>query len=351
MLFPFLSKIQLIKMNLKKEIEDIKNEISRELNLSTSKKEIENIRIKYLGRKGIITQKLKNIKHLKDEEKPLYGKELNTLKLTIEEEIAKRGQEITKTVKEEEQFFDWTMPGDRRWLGHLHPLTTTMDEIVEVFLRMGFTVELGPDVETDFYNFEALNFPKNHPSRDIQDTFYLENNLLLRTHTSPVQIRVMEKIKPPIRIISPGRCYRVDNFDSSHSPVFHQVEGLYVDENVSLSDLIGTLDIFAKAVFGSSTRTKFVPHFFPFTEPSAEVLVSCPFCKEKGCSTCKHTGWIEILGCGMVHPAVYRSVGYDPDKYSGFAFGLGIERVCMPKYGINDMRLFFENDLRFTKQF
>jgi len=351
MLSHFLSKLQLLKMKFEKEIEDIKNEILSELNLSSSKKEIEDIRIKYLGRKGIITQRLKDIKNLDPKVRPRHGKVLNILKSTIEEELERKGQKVAKESREEERFFDYTMPGDRRWLGHLHPLTTTMDEIVDVFVRMGFTVEYGPDVETEFYNFEALNMPKDHPSRDIQDTFYLENNLLLRTQTSPVQIRVMESRKPPVRIISPGRCYRVDNFDSSHSPVFHQIEGLYVDKNVTLSDLIGTLNTFAKAIFGESTRTKLTPHYFPFTEPSAEVHVSCPFCKEKGCTTCKHTGWIEIMGCGMVHPEVFRKVGYDPDKYTGFAFGMGIERVCMPRYGIHDMRLFFENDQRFIHQF
>ena len=347
----FLSKIPQVKMKFDKETEDIKKEILRELNLSSSVHELDSIKIKYLGRKGIINQKLKSIKKLKAEERPLYGQEMNLLKSYIKEELEKRGHEISKGIKEKKQFFDYTIPGDGRWLGHLHPLTTTLDEIVDVFIRMGFTVEYGPDIENDYYNFEALNFPKDHPSRDIQDTFYLQNDLLLRTQTSPVQIRVMEIRKPPVRIISPGRCYRVDNFDSSHSPVFHQIEGLYVDENVTLSDLTGTLDAFAKAIFGASTHTKLTPHYFPFTEPSAELLVSCPFCKEKGCTTCQHTGWIEIMGCGMVHPNVFKAVGYDVDKYTGFAFGMGVERVCMLIHDIHDMRLLFENDLRFIHQF
>ncbi len=351
MLSRFLLITQTLKMKFEKETKDIKNKILGELSSTSSRKEIRDIKTKYLGRKGIITNKLKNIKNIVPEDRPLYGKVLNLLKSDIEEEIEKRSKAVEKGPKKEEGFFDYTMPGDRKWLGHLHPITTTMDEIIGVFLKMGFTVELGPDVETDFYNFEALNFPKNHPSRDTQDTFYLENNLLLRTHTSPVQIRVMEKRKPPIRIVSPGRCYRVDSFDSSHSPVFYQVEGLYVDKNVTLSDLLGTLDTFAKAIFGESTRTKLTSHFFPFTEPSAEVQVSCPFCDEKGCTTCKNTGWIEIMGCGMVHPEVFRKVGYDADKYTGFAFGMGVERVCMLEYGIHDLRLLFENDLRFIQQF
>jgi len=334
-----------------KYTEEIRSEFLQKLNLTSTPEEIDKIRIMYLGRKGIITKKLKNIKNLDVEKRPLYGKAMNELKHSIENALEEKNKEFLGTKKLEENYFDYTMPGDRRWQGHLHPLTTTTNEIIEIFLKMGFSIAYGPDIETDFYNFEALNFPKDHPSRDIQDTFYLENNLLLRTQTSPVQIRVMEKQKPPIRIISPGRCYRVDNFDPSHSPVFHQIESLYVDTNVTLADLIATLDIFAKAIFGASTTIKLTPHYFPFTEPSAELNVSCPFCGGKGCSTCKHTGWIEIMGCGMVHPEVFKIVGYDADKYTGFAFGMGIERISMLKHNINDIRLFFENDLRFIEQF
>jgi len=338
-------------MKLNEEIEKLKKQILSELISSPSAKDIETVKIKYLGRKGVVSQKLKNIKNIKPEERPVYGQLLNTLKSFTEQEISKRLKEVVAGEQEERKFFDWTMPGDRKWTGHIHPLIQTMDEIIEVFLRMGFSIEYGPQIETDFYNFEALNTPRDHPSRDIQDTFYLDGNLLLRTQTSPVQVRVMERTKPPIRIISPGRCYRVDAFDASHSPVFHQIEGLYVDKGVSLKNLTATLTAFAKATYGSLTNTKFVPHYFPFTEPSAEMHVSCPFCKGKGCSTCKHTGWIEILGCGMVHPQVFKKTGIDEKKYTGFAFGMGIERVCMIKYGINDMRLLFENDLRFLEQF
>ncbi len=337
-------------MKFEKEIEDIKIAIFDRLKHSSTTEEIETIRAQYLGRKGIITQKLKNIKNLSEEERPVYGKILNAFKMSIEKAFEKKSKETTQT-KKIKDFFDYTVPGDRKWLGHHHPLMKTMTEIIDIFVKMGFAVEYGPDVETDYYNFEALNFPKDHPSRDTQDTFYLNNNLLLRTQTSPVQVRVMESRKPPVRIISPGRCYRVDSFDASHSPVFHQIEALYVDRNVTMSDLTGTLDIFFKALYGTSTRIKLTPHFFPFTEPSAEVQVSCPFCEEKGCTTCGHTGWIEIMGCGMVHPNVFKSVGYDTNIYTGFAFGMGVERICMLKYGIHDLRLLFGNDLRFIRQF
>lgn len=339
------------EMKIEKEIDELKKSILKELETVSTTEELEALRIEYLGRKGTITERLKNIKNLKPEDRPLYGKLLNQLKSEITETLEKEKESVVKKEKGEKRFFDYTMPGDRKWTGHLHPLTITTNEVIDVFLKMGFSVEYGPDVETDFYNFEALNFPKNHPSRDTQDTFYLENNKLLRTHTSPVQIRTMENSKPPIRIIAPGRCYRVDAFDSSHSPVFHQIEGLYVDKNVTLADLKATLDIFAKGIFGASTVTKLTPHYFPFTEPSAEMHVQCLFCHGKGCSTCKHTGWIEIIGCGMVHPEVFKSAGYDKHKYTGFAFGMGIDRICMLKYGINDMRLLFDNDLRFIQQF
>jgi phenylalanyl-tRNA synthetase alpha chain len=338
-------------MKIEKEIDELKNSILKELEIASTTEELEKLRIKYLGRKGTITERLKNIKNLKPEDRPFYGKLLNQLKAEITTVLEKEKESVQTKEKGKKPSFDYTMPGDRKWIGHLHPLTITMNEVIDVFLKMGFSVEYGPDVETDFYNFEALNFPPNHPSRDTQDTFYLENNKLLRTHTSPVQIRTMENSTPPIRIIAPGRCYRVDAFDSSHSPVFHQVEGLYVDKNVTLADLKATLDIFAKGIFGASTETKLTPHYFPFTEPSAEMHVQCLFCYGKGCSTCKHTGWIEIIGCGMVHPEVFKSVGYDADKYTGFAFGMGIDRICMLKYGINDMRLLFDNDLRFIQQF
>jgi phenylalanyl-tRNA synthetase alpha chain len=338
-------------MEYQQEIVQIKKQALEDISNITAHEEIERLRIRYLGRKGIVSLKLKDIKLISPEDRPGYGKACNDLKSALEEALDSKRQEIGEEKAGPDRFFDITLPGDQQWRGHAHPLIQTMNEIIDIFIRMGFGVAYGPDVETDYYNFEALNFPKEHPSRDTQDTFYLDNGLLLRTQTSPVQVRVMESKKPPIRIISPGRCYRVDNFDSSHSPVFYQIEGLYVDTDVTMSDLTGTLDIFAKALFGASTKTKLAPHFFPFTEPSAEHLVSCPFCKEKGCTTCGHSGWLEIMGCGMVHPNVFKMVEYDADKYTGFAFGMGVERVCMLKYGINDMRLLFENDMRFIRQF
>lgn len=338
-------------MAYQQEIERIKKEALEAFSGATTPEEFEQLKIRYLGRKGIINAKLKDIKSVSPEDRPGYGKAYNDLKTLLESTVAAKHDTMGRQRVKTEPFFDFTLPGDQHWLGHAHPLMQTMNEIIDIFIRMGFSVAYGPDVETDYYNFEALNFPKDHPSRDTQDTFYLDNNLLLRTQTSPVQVRVMESTPPPIRIISPGRCYRVDNFDSSHSPVFHQIEGLYVDTDVTMSDLTGTLDIFAKALFGASTKTKLAPHFFPFTEPSAEHLVSCPFCREKGCTTCGHTGWLEIMGCGMVHPNVFKMVGYDADAYTGFAFGMGVDRVSMLKYGINDMRLLFENDMRFIRQF
>jgi phenylalanyl-tRNA synthetase alpha chain len=291
---------------------------------------------------------------LSPEERPVIGQLANIIRTEIEQEIEKAKKIIEIQMQKEKienEKLDITIPGKKRTIGKRHPLSKVQQEIEEVFMGMGYDIAEGPEVELDFYNFEALNIPKNHPARDTQDTFYINDNIVLRTHTSPVQIRVMEKTKPPMRIICPGRVYRSDTVDATHSPVFHQIEGLVVDKGVTMGDLIGTLKVFAKAIFGEKTDIRLRPHHFPFTEPSAEVDVSCWTCGGKGCRMCKNEGWVEILGAGMVHPNVLRYGGIDPDIYSGFAFGMGVERVAMGKYYIDDLRLFFENDLRFLKQF
>lgn len=329
-------------------INELKNEIFQLLENAT-KDEIESLKIKYLGRKGILPSILRGLKDLPQEERKKVGKEANILRKELEDYFTKY-YKVNTTTQKSGSFLDYSLPGREPSIGSIHPLSKAMDEIIDIFTRLGFQIEYGPDIETDYYNFEALNVPKYHPSRDMQDTFYIENSdLLLRTHTSPVQIRAMEKSKPPIRIIVPGRCYRKDEIDPSHSPVFHQIEGLYVDEDVSFADLNGILSTFARDFFGTDTKTRFTPSYFPFTEPSLEMYVSCVFCEGKGCNVCKHTGWLEVLGCGLVNPKVFEYVGYDANKYSGFAFGGGIERFAMLKYRINDMRLFFENDIDFLK--
>lgn len=326
--------------------------------------ELEKVRLKYIGRKGIITEKLSNISKMPLEERKKAGKELNIIKQNITEEIEKQKNVLKKkkfqSTECPEGMNDVTLPGKPFDVGKIHPLIQVMNEVKEVFLGLGFTVATGPDKETDYYNFTALNIPKDHPSRDIQDTFYIKTKepknsktqeLLLRTHTSPVQVRVMEKQKPPVRIIVPGRVYRHEAVDASHSFVFHQVEGLAVDEGITFSDLKAVLEIFVKKVFGKDVPTRFRPSYFPFTEPSAEIDIQCQICRGSGCSVCKQTGWVELLGCGMVNPKVFEFVKYDTGKYTGYAFGIGIERIAMVKYRINDMRLFYENDLEFLKQF
>jgi phenylalanyl-tRNA synthetase alpha chain len=278
----------------------------------------------------------------------------NEVRTFIEEKIENTKKDIEiyeKNLKLKAEVIDVTMPGNRKGLGKKHPLSIVLDELKDIFIGMGFSIAEGPEIELDYYNFEALNIPKNHPARDTQDTFYINENILLRTQTSPVQIREMENTQPPIRIISPGRVYRSDSVDATHSPVFHQIEGLVVDKNVTMGDLKGTLAVFAKSLYGEKTDVRFRPHHFPFTEPSAEMDVSCFACNGKGCRICKGEGWIEILGAGMVHPKVLSICGIDPEIYSGFAFGLGLERIVMQKYGIDDIRLFFENDVRFLSQF
>lgn len=316
--------------------------------------DVEALRIKYLGKKGELTALLRGMGGVSPEERPKIGQLVNELRETIEGAIEQKQKELSEKalgLKLAAQTIDVTVPGKEIPVGRRHPLAQTEKTMRDVFVGLGFTVAEGPEVEYDYYNFEALNLPKNHPARDTQDTFYITDNILLRSQTSPVQVRVMEKQKPPIRIISPGRVYRADPADASHSPIFHQLEGLCVDRGITMSDLKGVLELFAKKMFGENTRVRFRPHHFPFTEPSAEVDVSCFVCGGKGCRLCKGEGWIEILGAGMVHPFVLSNCGIDPEEYSGFAFGVGIERVAMITLGIDDMRLLYENDERFLSQF
>ncbi len=315
---------------------------------------LENIRIQYLGKKGELTAVLRGMGKVSPEERPLIGQLANEVRAEIEAALAKKAEEQKKAELANQllaEKIDVTMPGAVLTPGHRHPLAQTEEILRDIFIGMGFSIAEGPEVEYDYYNFEALNLPKDHPARDTQDTFYITDNILLRSQTSPVQVRVMEQSKPPIRIISPGRVYRADPADATHSPIFHQVEGLVVDKGITMGDLKGVLELFAKKMFGEETRLRFRPHHFPFTEPSAEVDVSCFVCGGKGCRLCKGEGWMEILGAGMVHPFVLKNCGIDPEVYSGFAFGLGVERVTMARLGIDDLRLMFENDVRFLHQF
>ncbi len=334
-------------------LEDVKKQAEAELSSVNDEVTLQNLKAKFVGRKGVITEILKGMKDIPDSDRPRMGKLINETKTFVEGLIDNRLDAIREEKKRRslhEEKIDVTLPGRGMPIGARHPISQVMEEITAIFERMGFEVAEGPEVETDYYNFEALNIPKNHPARDMQDTFYISDEIVLRTHTSPVQIRVMEKRKPPVKIIAPGKVYRCDS-DISHTPMFHQIEGLLVDEGVTFGDLKGVLTEFVRLVFGEGVGVRFRPSFFPFTEPSAEVDIACLICGGKGCRVCKNSGWLEILGCGMVDPEVFKSVGYDPEKYSGFAFGMGIERITMLKYGINDIRLFFENDLRFLKQF
>lgn len=328
--------------------------------------ELNNLRIKYLGKKGEITAILKSLGELSSEERPIIGQIANDVRKKIEQSLNLKHEKLEKenlNLKLKEEFIDITLPGKRPRLGKKHVISQMIDELIQVFIGLGYKVAEGPEVELDYYNFEALNTPRDHPARSLQDTFYIEskpsdsfekpdskNIVLLRTHTSPVQIRVMESTKPPLYIIAPGRAYRRDVSDPTHSPIFHQVEGFVVDKHITFGDLKGTLEVFVREVFGKDKKVRLRPHFFPFTEPSAEVDVSCVICSGKGCRVCKGSGWLEILGAGMIDPNVLRTVGYDSEEVSGFAFGMGVERITMLKYGINDLRLFFENDLRFIEQ-
>jgi phenylalanyl-tRNA synthetase alpha chain len=339
---------------MKEDLPHLRGSFLQEIEAVGSLGELEDLRVKYLGRKGLLTSFLKTIKKLPIDERPKAGAEANQLKEEIDSLIARRRSAL-QSDSDLERFrrekIDVTLPGKKRSLGRFHPITQVIEESIDIFVGLGFTVELGPEIESDYYHFEALNMPPEHPARDMWSTFYVADNLVLRAHTSPVQIRVMQKTSPPVRIISVGRCYRRDPFDPSHSPVLHQIEGLYVDECVSFADLKGTLEVFVRRMYGEDLRIRFVPSYFPFTEPSAELKISCVICGGKGCKVCKQAGWLEVLGCGMVHPAVFRAVGYDPKKYTGFAFGMGVDRIAMLKYRIDDIRLFYENDLSFLEQF
>ncbi len=339
---------------MEEKIKKIKEEALKEIESSKDFKSLTDLKVKYLGKKSELSLMLKQIGSVEPEKRKEIGKTVNQAFEEIKEKLTKelnkiKEEELQKEMKKEK--VDITLPGKTFKLGKKHPLTIVLDEINDIFVSMGFTIVDGPEIETDYYNFEALNIPKNHPARDTQDTFYVSDNLLLRSQTSPVQVRVMEKTSPPIKIISPGRVYRADEIDSTHSPVFHQVEGLLIDKNVSMANLKKTLEIFVKKLYGDETKTRFRPHHFPFTEPSAEMDISCFKCGGTGCSLCKNEGYIEILGCGMVHPDVLKRCDIDPEIYSGFAFGLGLERIVMMRYNINDLRLFYENDIRFLQQF
>lgn len=337
---------------MKELLEKIRRAATEEM--SQAGADLEEIRIKYLGKKGELTALLRQMGSLSAEERPVIGQLANEVRSSIEAELDKLRAAAKEKAREaalRAEKIDVTVPGEEIPTGHRHPLDRVQHEIEDIFIGMGYSIAEGPEVELDYYNFQALNIPADHPARDTQDTFYITDNVLLRSQTSPVQVRVMEKQRPPIRILSPGRVYRSDAVDATHSPLFHQIEGLVVDKNITMSDLKGTLAMFAKKMFGEETKVRFRPHHFPFTEPSAEVDVSCFSCGGKGCRFCKGEGWIEILGAGMVHPNVLSGCNIDPDEYSGFAFGLGVERVALLKYHIDDMRLLYENDVRFLSQF
>ena len=336
---------------MKDKLKGIKESFEDDLGKATEESSLEKVRIKYLGRKGLIADLMSKLPGLSKEEKPLIGKELNLLKVHIQKEVEEKKKSLSSKDTSKKEKIDITMPGIAPVEGKLHPITKTLNEINDIFVSLGFRIAEGPEIEKEFYNFEALNIPREHPARDAFDTFYIKGDTLLRSHTSTVQIRIMEKTQPPIQAIMPGKVYRPDAVDASHSFMFHQVEGLMVDRGIRFSDLKGVLSLFAKRMFGEKTKTRFRPSFFPFTEPSAEVDVSCIICAGRGCRVCSHTGWLEILGAGMINPKVFEAVGYSPKKYTGFAFGMGVERIAMLKYSIDDIRLFFENDMRFLKQF
>jgi phenylalanyl-tRNA synthetase alpha chain len=330
-------------------IQQIENNAFEELEKITEKSHLQEFSVRYLGRKGQVTTFLRNISQLPPEERPIAGKLANLAKKRIEDAVRQK----TKSIETSEiltDAIDVSLPGRAMSRGSLHPLTQISRQICDIFVRLGFDIAEGPEVELDFYNFEALNIPKNHPARDMQDTFYVSDNIVLRTHTSPIQVRTMELLQPPVRIIAPGKVYRCDS-DITHTPMFNQIEGLLVNENITFGDLKGILTTFVQQIFDKETTLRFRPSFFPFTEPSAEVDIRCVMCKGSGCRVCSQTGWLEVLGSGMVHPAVFENVGYDTSKYTGFAFGMGVERIAMLKYGIDDIRKFFENDIRFLSQF
>lgn len=336
------------------KLNELKEQAINLIQTAITSDEIEQLRVKYLGRKGELTTFLRNLGSYPPEERPLIGKQANELKNELSGLLDARLQELAGQLAEgkaEKEAIDITIPGRKPRIGNLHPITKVLYEIEDIFISMGFTIEIGPDLELEYYNFEALNFPPHHPARDAHDSFYVSNGVILRTHTSPVQIRTMEKQQPPIRMIAPGRCYRRDAIDASHYTMFYQVEGLMVDEQITFADLKGTIALFLQHMFGKGTKVRFRPDFFPFTEPSAEVAMSCAICHGSGCKTCKQSGWLEIAGAGMVDPEVFKAVNYDSEKYTGFAFGFGADRIAMLRYGIDDIRLLYGNDLRFLQQF
>ncbi len=341
---------------MEKELTKIQEEALSAINSANSLANLNDVKVKYLGKKGLLTAMLRNMGKVEPQDRPRIGQLVNTARRQIEFVLEEKynllkQNELNSRLNSEH--IDVTLPGRRHTLGHLHPLTLTLQKITNIFKSMGYSIAEGPQIETDYYNFEALNLPPDHPARDMQDSFYITKDILMRTQTSPVQARTMQAHNPdePIRIIAPGRVYRRDDYDATHSPMFTQVEGLCIDKDISFADLKGTLIFAMQELFGKDVKLRFRPSFFPFTEPSAEVDISCVMCHGKGCRVCKETGWLEILGAGMVHPKVLEMSGYDPEKSSGFAFGMGVERIAMLTYGINDLRLFFENDSRFLSQF
>lgn len=336
------------------KIQEMTEAVKKKLGEIKTLQELQDLKVKYLGKKGEVTSMLKGLGGMAPEERPIFGQKVNKLREELENLIERHETQVKEKMLEQrlqKEKIDVTMPGKNIELGSIHPITQVIQEVEEIFLGMGYSIADGPEVETAIYNFDKLNTPADHPARDLQDTFYITEDVILRTQTSPVQARVMENQKPPIKIICPGAVYRSDTLDATHSPVFHQIEGLVVDKNITMSDLKGTLEMFAKNCLGANTKVRFRPHHFPFTEPSAEADVSCFVCGGKGCRVCKQEGWIELLGCGMVHPKVLENCGIDPNEYSGFAFGFGVERIAMAKFGIDDLRLLYENDVRFLKQF
>lgn len=339
---------------MKEKLAKIREEILKQIDASENLDKLNEVRVSALGKKGALTELLKSMKEVAPQERPKVGQMVNEVRAEIETALETEKAKLEDRVMEarlKNEVIDVTLPAKKNSVGHRHPNTIALEEVERIFVGMGYEVVRGPEVEKDYYNFEALNIPKDHPARDEQDTFYINEEIVLRTQTSPVQVRTMEQGKLPIRMIAPGRVFRSDEVDATHSPSFHQIEGLVIDKNITFADLKGTLQEFAQELFGPETKTKFRPHHFPFTEPSAEVDVSCFKCGGKGCRFCKGSGWIEILGCGTVHPNVLRMCGIDPDEYTGFAFGVGLERIALLKYEIDDMRLLYENDVRFLKQF
>jgi len=340
--------------DMKEKLEQIKAEALARIEEAGALEKLNDIRVAYLGKKGELTSVLKGMKDVAPEDRPRVGQMVNDVRALLEERLENAKTVLARAAREEQmskEEIDVTLPSQKAEIGHKHPNTVALEEVERIFIGMGYEVVEGPEIEYDYYNFEALNIPANHPAKDEQDTFYINDKILLRTQTSPVQVRTMERQKPPIRMIAPGRVFRSDEVDATHSPSFHQIEGMVIDKNITFADLKGTLAQFAVELFGENTKVKFRPHHFPFTEPSAEVDVTCFKCGGAGCRFCKGSGWIEILGCGMVHPKVLRMSGIDPEEYSGFAFGVGLERIALLKYEIDDMRLLYENDIRFLKQF